>query len=428
LIKRSARKADNKDVATPASAPARLAGNAVLACQSDERLVELVRAGHERAFDVLVDRYRRPLIRFCGRILPESRSEDAVQQAFINAHQAMIRSDEPVEVKPWLYTIARNASLNMLRQNGWNYDEIPLDFDGVRRPDQVVEQRIELQDTVDAVNDLPERQRTAIVMREFEGRSYAEIAAALGGGDGAVRQLLNRARVTLRTAVTALTPPPLLIRLASSTPGDGSGGGRAVEVLGGLGAAGLAKAGATALVAGSLVVGAVKAPLETNKPAKSKEQSSFARGSEVQVAGAGAGANVIQISDKGGATGLKRSAAAKPGSRTKAGNGQLGSGQRGPVPSGDGKHSGTRSPADDTPEHDSSGKSKPDDSHPSSPALDDTSKPDDSSPDAVESSPVSEHVPVADEPKTDKSGKRESPEPPDPPEPVEPVEPVEPPH
>jgi hypothetical protein len=60
--------------------------------------------------------------------------------------------------------------------------------------------------------------------------------------------------------------------------------------------------------------------------------------------------------------------------------------------------------------------------------LDDTSKPDDSSPDAVESSPVSEHVPVADEPKTDKSGKRESPEPPDPPEPVEPVEPVEPPH
>jgi RNA polymerase sigma factor (sigma-70 family) len=247
---------------------ARLASSAILACQSDDRLVKLVRAGHERAFETIVDRYRKPLERYCRRILPESRCEDAVQQAFINAHAALGASDDAVQLKPWLYAITRNAALNMLRQNGWNYEQIPLDFDGVRRPDQVVEQRIELQQTVAAMNALPERQRDALVMREFEGRSYTEIAVALGAGDGAVRQLLNRARVTLRNAASLLIPPPMVARAAASLPP--SDGRRMAEVLGGLGGAGMAKAGATALVAGSLVVGAVKAPLPSHKTTREK--------------------------------------------------------------------------------------------------------------------------------------------------------------
>src|SRR5204863_6452357 len=131
-----------------------------------------------------------------------------------------------------LFAITRNASLNMVRQNGWNYEQIPLDFDGVRRPDQVVEQRSELQRTVAAVNALPDRQRDALVMREFEGRSYEEIALALGAGDGAVRQLLNRARGTLRTAISAITPPPVVARAAASLPP--SDGRRIGEVFGGL--------------------------------------------------------------------------------------------------------------------------------------------------------------------------------------------------
>src|SRR5439155_6776909 len=114
---------------------ARLAGRAVLGVQSDARLAEMAADGHERAFDVLVQRYRRPLIRYCGRILPESRAEDAVQQAFINAHAALERGDVPTGFRPWLYRVAQNAALNMLRQNGWNHDQIPADPDGVRRPD-----------------------------------------------------------------------------------------------------------------------------------------------------------------------------------------------------------------------------------------------------------------------------------------------------
>src|SRR3954447_5660571 len=239
--------------------PARVAGSAVFACQSDARLVGPVHEGHERAFQAIVHRYRRPLLRYCSQILPESRTEDAVQQAFINAHSALQGGERPLQLKAWLYTIARNAALNMLRQNGWSYEQIPLDFDGVRRPDQVFEQRIELQQTVAALNELPERQRDALVMRELEGRSYAEIAAALSANDGAVRQLLNRARVTLRNAASMLLPPPIAARAAASMPGGD--GRRLAELFGGLGAAGVAKAGATAVLAGSLVVGAVKAPL-----------------------------------------------------------------------------------------------------------------------------------------------------------------------
>jgi RNA polymerase sigma factor (sigma-70 family) len=255
--------------------PARLAGSAVLACQSDDRLVSLVRSGHERAFEAIVDRYRRQLLRYCRGILPESRAEDAVQQTFINAHSSLTDADDSVRLKPWLFAIARNASLNMLRQNGWNYDEIPLDFDGVRRPDQIVEQRAQLEQTVSALNGLPERQRSALLMREFEGRSYQEIGDALGANDGAVRQLLNRARGALRTAATAVMPPPLVARVLSGSPPDGR---RAAEVLGGLGAAGVAKAGATALVAGSIVVGAVGTPLATHdRPVRDKATISAGR-------------------------------------------------------------------------------------------------------------------------------------------------------
>jgi RNA polymerase sigma factor (sigma-70 family) len=300
--------------------PARLAGSAILALQSDERLVRLFRSGHERAFDAIVERYRKPLVRFSAGILPESRTEDAVQQAFINAHTALLSSDEPVQLRPWLYTITRNASLNMLRQNGWNYEQIPLDFDGVRRPDQVFEQRIELQETVAAMNALPARQRDALVMRELEGRSYDEIAATLGANDGAVRQLLNRARVTLRSAASAVVPAPLVARAAASMPP--SDGRRLAEILGGVGAAGIAKAGATALVAGSLVVGAVNAPLPmVSKDKTTRERATLSQPKAAKAAAAHDTPIAAQISTAAHAPRAGRTpAASRHESRHSSGN------------------------------------------------------------------------------------------------------------
>jgi RNA polymerase sigma factor (sigma-70 family) len=355
--------------------PARLASSAILACQSDDRLVKLVRSGHERAFDAVVQRYRSSLVRYCRRILPESRCEDAVQQALINAHSALLASDEPVQLKPWLFAITRNAALNMLRQNGWNYEEIPLDFDGVRQPDQVFEERAELEQTVAALNDLPERQRDALVMREFEGRSYDEIALALGANDGAVRQLLNRARVALRSATAALIPPPLVLRAATALPpGDGR---RAAEILGGLGAAGVAKASATALVAGTLVVGVVEAPLSIDGAKKTTPEratvgagkarsatrtaaarpahtTSVALRSRQAVAPSHHGTASGAVDDHGG--GQSGSSHSGPGRSSDSDDG--GSGETSHSGSGEREHSGSgqhRSDSDDSPSSGGSG-------------------------------------------------------------------------
>ena len=71
--------------------PARLARRPVLSTQSDERLVDLVRAGSEPAFETIVERYRRALMRYVSRLLPPERAEDVVQQAFVKAYEAMRR-------------------------------------------------------------------------------------------------------------------------------------------------------------------------------------------------------------------------------------------------------------------------------------------------------------------------------------------------
>src|SRR3954454_11339715 len=158
--------------------PARLAGSTLLRTQTDARLVDLVRAGHAAAFEAIVQRYRRPLLKYCGRLLPVSRAEDAVQQTFLKAYQSMTSGDAEINLRPWLYKIAHNSSLNLLRQNGWNYDQIPEDFDGVMQPPQAVEQSERIRQVVRNVQELPERQRDAIVLRELEGRSYEEISLA----------------------------------------------------------------------------------------------------------------------------------------------------------------------------------------------------------------------------------------------------------
>jgi RNA polymerase sigma factor (sigma-70 family) len=243
--------------------PARLARKPVLSTQSDERLVDLVRVGYEPAFETIVERYRRPLTGYVRRILPAERAEDAVQQTFVNAYEAIRRDDAELNLRPWLYRIAHNTALNGLRDRGLS--EQPLDerVDGVEWPDQAFERRQGLAQVIAAVQDLPERQRDAIVLRELEGRSYAEISAALGVTGGAVRQLLNRARATLRGAATAVTPVGLLTRLPWAVSAEPVGA-RVADICGVGAAAGAgalaAQVCATALVTGAVVGGVAVLP------------------------------------------------------------------------------------------------------------------------------------------------------------------------
>jgi RNA polymerase sigma factor (sigma-70 family) len=244
-------------------APARLAGSRLLATQSDERLIDLTRAGSEPAFEAIVSRYRGALLRYCSALLGRERAEDVVQQTFVKAYDAMNRDQRPLLLRPWLYRIAHNTAHNALRDHALRHEELDERGATAERPELELERREQLRSVLASVQELPSRQRDALVLRELEGRSYKEIAAALGVGGGAVRQLLNRARTTVRTAATAVTPAGLLLRL----PAAGSGAGESVaakvaELTGAAGAGAVAsKVAATALVTGAVVGGAAVSPL-----------------------------------------------------------------------------------------------------------------------------------------------------------------------
>src|SRR5215217_2927591 len=239
--------------------PARLARRPVLSTQSDGWLVDLVRAGSDPAFEAIVERYRRALMRYVTRLLPPERAEDVVQQAFVKAYEAMHRNSAELNLRPWLYRIAHNGALNALRDHGAAHAELSDTIDGVERPDQAFERTLGLRELVVAVQALPDRQRSAILLREMEGWSYEEIATALGVSDGAVRQLLNRARNSLRAAAAAVVPMPLVERVAASDSTEPVT--ERVAELVGLGGGALAmKVCATALVTGAVVGGGAVVP------------------------------------------------------------------------------------------------------------------------------------------------------------------------
>src|ERR687886_1191666 len=214
----------------------------LLRTQSDERLVALVRAGHDRAFDAIVERYRKPLLRACQRILPEARAEDALQQALVAAWKGLERGDDVQDLRAWLYRIVRNTALNQLRVAGYDLDELVETLSAAHDPEEEVVRRAVVRQTLAAVAALPERQREALLRTAVEGRGQDEVARDLGLSDTAVRALVHRARVRVRAAATAVVPLPLAAWAA------GAGGtGAAVT---------LAKAGTLAVLAG----GAVTAP------------------------------------------------------------------------------------------------------------------------------------------------------------------------
>lgn len=238
------------------SEPLRLAGAPILRLQSDERLVRLVRAGSHPAFAELVHRYRPALVCYTGRLVGADRAEDVVQQGLANAHTALMADERPIDVKPWLYRIVHNAALNVLRgaRDVLTLDdhESELALPGV---DAQVEQRERFRSVISAVQALPTAQRDALLLRELEGRSHEEIAAALGVTAGAARQHLMRARATMRAAVTAVTPYPLVLKLAALGTGTGAGATAAEAVTGAGAGLTLSKLGAGVLAAGALAGG-----------------------------------------------------------------------------------------------------------------------------------------------------------------------------
>src|SRR3982750_2137525 len=161
----------------------------LLRTQSDERLVVLARAGHERAFEAIVERYRGALLRASRRYLPEARAEDALQQAFIAAWSGLQRGDEVRDLRAWLYRIVHNTALNQLRISGYDYAELEDALRGAEGPSEETERRAVVRQTLTGLAALPERQREALLRIAVEGRSQEEVARELGGSEGGVGQL-----------------------------------------------------------------------------------------------------------------------------------------------------------------------------------------------------------------------------------------------
>ena len=159
----------------------------------------LVRQGHDAAFETLVERYEKRLQVFCRNMLRSSEdARDVVQEVFTSAHGAMRRDERPIAVKPWLYQIARNRCLNHLRKpQPVGVDSMDAFEAATASAAETVGSKVELQQLVMDVQDLPETQRTALVLREMEALSYDQIAHAMEKTVPAVKSLLVRARVTL---------------------------------------------------------------------------------------------------------------------------------------------------------------------------------------------------------------------------------------
>src|ERR671916_109531 len=178
----------------------------LLRLQSDERLIALIRRGNPHAFEALVARYQSRLLAFCRHMLSSKEdAEDVLQEVFAAAYNAILADEREINVRPWLYRIARNRSLNHLRRAtavGVDSMDVHLSEGGLTTADKV-HKREEFRLLIADVQDLPETQRTALLLREIDALSYEQIAEAMETTVPSVKSLLVRARVSLGEAAEA---------------------------------------------------------------------------------------------------------------------------------------------------------------------------------------------------------------------------------
>jgi RNA polymerase sigma factor (sigma-70 family) len=175
----------------------------------DERLVALVRAGRDDAFAAIHLRYCDRLVAFARRLLHGTGhdAEDVVQDGFIRALAGLRSSESEMHLRPWLYMIVRNRAMDELRKPARvsaELDEVAhlRPAEGADPALQAIEREL-LGEVVEGIGRLPERQRTALVMRELEGATHVEMSEALGTSIPATKSLLVRARGALQEAVAA---------------------------------------------------------------------------------------------------------------------------------------------------------------------------------------------------------------------------------
>lgn len=191
--------------------------------ESDGLLVERVRAGEQQAFDLLVSKYQRRLMRLVSRIVHDpAEAEDVVQESFIKAYRALRHFRGDSAFYTWLYRIGINTAKNFLvTQSRRTPASLDIDTDGaetldegeglrdINTPESMLASK-QIAETVNAAMEaLPLDLRTAILLREIEGLSYEEISEIMSCPIGTVRSRIFRAREVIADKLRPLVDMPV---------------------------------------------------------------------------------------------------------------------------------------------------------------------------------------------------------------------------
>lgn len=184
---------------------------------SDEEVMVRCARGSEPAFEILVQRYQSRIINLITRFIGDmDRARDIAQEVFIRVYRNRERYRKSGKFSTWIFTIAANLAKNEIRRKVRHRRVVSLDeerefgtlgdtlADRGPGPRQTLERR-ELESMIlRAVEELPERYRMALVLRDIEGLSYEEVSNVLGIPGGTVRSRINRARLMVKEKLESL--------------------------------------------------------------------------------------------------------------------------------------------------------------------------------------------------------------------------------
>lgn len=187
-----------------------------MAIDSDLELMLRVRSGDAGSFEVLLNRYRLPLVSYFARMVRDrALAEDLAQEVFLRVYQARQRYQPEARFTTWLYRIATNLALNVLRdRKAGDAPALGEDESGIPRVARIADNRPTAEEQLmlsdrerlirQAVESLPERQRAAVILHKYQEVDYRQIGGILGLSESAVKSLLFRAYENLRVRLEPL--------------------------------------------------------------------------------------------------------------------------------------------------------------------------------------------------------------------------------
>jgi RNA polymerase sigma-70 factor (ECF subfamily) len=190
--------------------------------RSDVQLMLDVKAGDEQSFELLLQRYRTPLVNFLYRMVrAREEAEDLAQEVFLRVYRARKDYVPSAKFTTWLFRIATNLALNSVRDNRYQRMEVSLDApvtvdaeDGDEKPLDIAEKHPNIEQYLveearkkmirHAIDKLPEKQRAAVLLHKYQELDYGDIAKILECSESALKSLLFRAYETLRVELAPL--------------------------------------------------------------------------------------------------------------------------------------------------------------------------------------------------------------------------------